>query len=63
MAPGPIEHISTVPSTGETAPPGSMGVAGGVRLAAGTDFCAVCSAEIGNQPRMVHTASRTPQQT
>lgn len=26
--PGPIEHISTVPSTGETAPPGSMGAAG-----------------------------------
>lgn len=26
--PGPIEHISTIPSTGETAPPGSMGAAG-----------------------------------
>lgn len=38
MAPGPIEHISTVPSTGETAPPGSMGGRGGVRLAAGTDY-------------------------
>ena len=38
MAPGPIEHISTVPSTGETEPPGSMGAAGGVRLAADTNY-------------------------
>lgn len=44
--------------------PGVHGGRGGVRLAPRVrTICAVCSAEIGNQPRMVHTASRTPQQT
>ena len=34
--PDPSKHISTVPSTGKTAPPGPGWGLGGVRLAAGT---------------------------
>lgn len=60
MVTGPIERISTVPSTGKTESPGSMGAAGAFGWPRVRTICAACSTEIGNQPRMVHTASRTP---
>lgn len=38
MATGPIERISTVPSTGKMPPPGPGRSLGGVRLTAGTAY-------------------------